>query len=144
MGYHKLIPASYLLFVKDEKVLLLKRANTGFEDGKYSLVSGHVEKGETFTQAAIREAEEEAGVKINESDLKLVHMMQRNSSVKENERIDAFFIVNKWIGEIKNMEPHKCDDLSWFELNDLPENVIDYVKEVLIKISNKEFYSEFN
>ena len=41
------------------------------------------------------------------------------------------------------MEPHKCDDLSWFDLNDLPENVIPYIKQAIQNILNKEIYSEF-
>jgi hypothetical protein len=41
------------------------------------------------------------------------------------------------------MEPHKCDDLRWFELNKLPENIIPYVKQAIDNIRNKKFYSEY-
>ncbi|PJC24228.1 hypothetical protein CO057_03835, partial [Candidatus Uhrbacteria bacterium CG_4_9_14_0_2_um_filter_41_50] len=50
--------------------------------------------------------------------------------------------TNKWGGEICNMEEHKCDDLSWFDLADLPENIILEVKLALEHINDKEFYSE--
>jgi ADP-ribose pyrophosphatase YjhB (NUDIX family) len=43
--------------VKDNEILLIK-----LDSGKYALPKGHVEPGETFEQAAVREVEEETGV----------------------------------------------------------------------------------
>jgi len=148
---HKNVPASYLVLIKDGKILLQRRFNTGYEDGKYSLVAGHVDKGETFTQAIIREAKEEAGVVLKPENLKVVHIMHRDSRADNpagvaegiNERIDAFFTAEKWDGEIENKEPNKCDDLSWFDLNNLPDNIIPYVVQAINCIKNKEFYSEY-
>lgn len=141
---HSIVPASYLIFQKDNKILLLRRCNTNYEDGNYSLVAGHVYEGETFTQAAVREAKEETGVEIEEKDLEVVHIMQRNSKTgNRDERIDVFFVVKKWKGEIRNMEEHKCDDLSWFPIDSLPENTIPFIKEIFKNISKKKFYSEY-
>ena len=60
----KAVPASYLVPIKDGKILLLRRLNTGYEDGKYSLPAGHVETGENFTQCVVREMKEEIGISI--------------------------------------------------------------------------------
>lgn len=142
--YHKNIPASYLIITKGKKVLLLRRFNTGYEDGKYSLVAGHVEKGETFSDCIIREAKEEAGISIQNEDLKVVHVLHRNSGLNENnERVDIFFKVEKWQGQIENKEPDKCDDLSWFDINNLPSNTIPYISHVLENFKQDIFYSEF-
>ena len=138
---HSNIPASYLVLLKEGKVLLLKRFNTGYEDNKYSFIAGHVDEGETFTQAIIREAYEEAGIKLLEKDLKILHVMHRKSI--DSERVDVFFTVNQWTGNLENMEPHKCSELKWFEIEDLPENVIPYIRKVIQSIKNKTFYSEF-
>jgi len=139
----KAIPASYLVLIKDGKVLMQKRFNTGYEDGKYSLPAGHVDAGENFTQCVIREIKEEITIDLDVKDLKAVHMMHRNSGEGEiGNRIDVFFTADKWQGEIKNNEPHKCDDLSWFELDNLPENTISYIKQAIDCIKNKIFYSE--
>ena len=141
---HKIIPASYLVLVRDNKVLLLRRYNTGYEDGNYSLPAGHVEKNETFTQCVIREAQEEIGIFLEKEDLRNSHLMQRDSGTSEdNERMDCFFIAKKWSGEIENKELNKCDDLSWFDLNELPDNIIPYVKHALENIRDDIFYSEF-
>jgi len=140
---HQNIPSSYLVLIKDGKVLLLRRFNTGFEDGKYGLAAGHVDKGETFTQCIIRETEEEAGLLLKPEDLKVVHVMHRNSGANENnERVDVFFIAKQWQGEPQNKEPYKCDDLSWFNLDNLPANIIPYIRQAIESIKNKIYYSE--
>ena len=141
-NYHTIIPASYLTLIKDNKILLLRRFNTGFQDGCYSMIAGHVEPGETFIHCIIREAQEEAGITISKDDIKVIHTMHRKSSQDAEERIDMFFLAEKWDGEITNAEPHKCDDLSWFDLDAIPENTIPYIKEFIEYYKNNIFYSE--
>ena len=51
----------YLILIQKKNILLLRRFNTGWEDGNYSLISGHLDGKESVIQAMIREAEEEAG-----------------------------------------------------------------------------------
>ncbi len=139
---YKITPASYLVLVENNKILLQRRFNTGYEDGKYSLVAGHVDEGETFTEAIIREVKEEAGITLQANDLSVVHVMNRN--IKDNGRIDIFFLAKKWTGNLENKESNKCDDLSWFDLDDIPDNTIPYIKKVINCIKDKIVYSEFN
>lgn len=136
----KLIPTSHLILIKDSKILLLRRFNTGYEDGNYSVVAGHLDGDETFIQAMVREAKEEAGIAIKPEDLEVVHVMHRKCP--NEERIDFFIQAKSWVGEPKIMESHKCDDLSWFELDNLPHNVIPYVKQAIECVRNKILYSE--
>ena len=125
----KLIPSVYALFIQDEKILLSRRFQTGYEDGKYSLVAGHADGEETMKEAMAREAREEANVRIDNGDFDLVVTMHRWCG--DHERIDLFFIIKKWDGEIKNREPDRCDDLSWFSLNQLPDNIIPYIRAAI-------------
>ncbi|MBI2098069.1 MAG: NUDIX domain-containing protein [Candidatus Wildermuthbacteria bacterium] len=140
---HRIIPAAYVILQDGNKILLQRRYNTGYEDGNYSFVSGHVEQGESYINAIIREAKEEAGVELRGQDLRFVHLMHRKGEDSYNERADVFFVAARWSGEIANVEPHKCDDLSWFDKSDLPENLIPYIREVLGYIDKDVMYSEY-
>ncbi|OIO26961.1 hypothetical protein AUJ14_00645 [Candidatus Micrarchaeota archaeon CG1_02_55_22] len=135
------IAAVYLIFRRDGKLLLLKRINTGYEDGNYSLVAGHVDARETAAQAAVREAAEEAGVKVRLAELRLVHVMHRLSG--EQERIDFFFEVLKWSGEPVNKEPSKCGGLGWFDEARLPDNVVPCVRKALLDARAGVIYGEY-
>lgn len=132
-----------MVLFRESKVLLLRRANTGFWDGSYSLPAGHVESGENFSGAMVREALEEIGVTLAPEDLRVAHVMHRKSDTDSSERVDTFFVAEKWTGDITNREPEKCDDLSWFSLDELPENIIPYIRHVLECIERKVFYSEY-
>jgi hypothetical protein len=41
------------------------------------------------------------------------------------------------------MEPEKCDDLEWFDFNDLPKNTIPYVRQAIECFRNRITYSEY-
>jgi 8-oxo-dGTP diphosphatase len=132
--------AVHIFFLLDEQILLLRRFNTGYEDGKYSVVAGHVDAGETVTQAAIREVREEVGVILDPKEIQIVHVMNRKS---EDERIDFFMTIRQWSGEIINNEPHKCDELAWHPLSRLPQNTIPYVRHAIECFQNRITYGEF-
>lgn len=136
----RLIPAVHLLLINNHKILLLRRFNTGYEEGNYSVVAGHVDGGETAFRAMSREASEEAGIKIKQKDLEFAHVMHR---MADEERIDFFFTTKVWIGNPINKEPNKCDDLSWFSLNNLPDNIIPYVAHAIDCYEKGIKYSEF-
>jgi len=144
--YHGCHPAVYLILEKDGKFLMMRRANTGHSDGLYCVPAGHVEAGESMMAEIIREAAEEVGVFIQPEDLTFVHMQYRfsNRSVRAtyHERIDVYFRTSKWNGLVENKEPHKCDDLQWFDFDKIPENTDPSCKVALKHIDKGSFYSE--
>ncbi|MFD0696941.1 NUDIX domain-containing protein [Paenibacillus sp. GCM10027628] len=130
----------HLLFYRDNEVLLLKRKNTGFEDGKWSVVAGRMDGGEEVKAAAIREAKEESGVDIKPDDLEVVGIIHRKNT--NSEWVDFFLNVHAWEGQIINMEPEKCEELSWFNVNELPENMISYIRMAVLKERNNGVWFE--
>lgn len=141
----KLIPAVYVILRKDDLILLHQRANSGYHDGMYGLVSGHLEGDERATEALVREAKEEAGITIDPADLKFVHLMHRlGRGQTGQERADIFFECTRWSGEITNVEPHKCAGLNWFVENDLPDNIIPVIKNVLTDVAAGRSFSEYD
>jgi 8-oxo-dGTP pyrophosphatase MutT (NUDIX family) len=118
----------HLLFFRENQILLLRRFNTGFRDGEYSVPAGHLDGNETVIAAAAREAQEEIGVRIEAGELTFSSVMHRNEG---DERVDFFVHVGRWQGEPVNAEPDKCDELRWTDVNDLPENIIPYVTKAI-------------
>jgi len=138
---HKIISAVHLILEKDGQILLLRRKDTGFQDGNYNLVAGHIDAGEPAKLAMIREAKEEAKIDIHNDQLEIIHVMHRKG--EDNERVDFFMRAKSWLGEPENGELDKCDDLSWFLLDELPDNTVLYIKVALENIKRKVYYSEF-
>jgi 8-oxo-dGTP diphosphatase len=134
---HRPFSAVYLLLLNDEQVLLSKRKNTGHRDGEYSLVAGHIEKGESATEALVREAEEEAGIELNSQTLEPVHVIHRKSDNRVY--LDIYFTTEEWKGELENREPEKCAELAWFDRSQLPENTAPYVEQAIENISDRAF-----
>lgn len=140
MPRFRLIPEVHLLLEQRGRLLLLQRHNTGWGDGLYSLVAGHVDGGETARQAMAREAREEAGLQIDPADLRLVHLIHRRS---DEERLSLFFTTQRWQGTPRNLEPHKCSDLAWFARDALPAAMVGYVRHALAEVQAGRLDSEY-
>lgn len=121
----------HLLFYRADEILLLKRKNTGFEDGKWSVVAGRIDGDEEVISAAIREAKEETGLRLKDKDISIVGVMHRKNT--NSEWIDFFVRVHSWTGDAVNAEPEKCEELKWFKKHELPHNIIPYIKTAILK-----------
>ncbi len=129
----------YLILKHEDRILLSLRQNTGYHDDYWSFPAGHVEKGESATAGMVREAKEEIGIEILPEDLKPVHVMH----CKTNRlNVDIFFECVKWLGEIKNCEPHKCGGLEFFHPDALPSPFVEGNALALQGAKNGQFYSE--
>jgi len=130
----------HLLFFRENQVLLLRRFNTGFEDGNYSVPAGHLDGNETVRMAAAREAFEETGVRIDARNITFATVMHRKS---DDERVDFFVRIQAWEGEPFNVEPEKCDELRWCDMAALPENTIPYVRKAIGNYLEGILFDEF-
>jgi ADP-ribose pyrophosphatase YjhB (NUDIX family) len=131
----------HLLFFRNNQILLLRRFQTGYRDGEYSVPAGHLDGNESVMAAAAREAREETGVRIEADDLSFSSVMHR---IEDEERVDFFVRVARWTGEPVNTEPEKCDELRWADLNSLPENTVPYVRRAIQNHLNGIVFDEYN
>lgn len=135
--------ASHLVLIKDGSILLSRRFNTGWGDGKYSIIAGHIDGNETVAQCIVRESKEEGNLIMREEDLEVVHTLHRITDYGA-EYMDFFLVPKKWSGEPEIMEKDKCDDLRWFPLESLPENMVPYIRYTIEKIRAGITFSEFS
>ena len=106
----------HMIFAQDNQVLLGYRENTRHLSDLWGLPSGRVEPKESPAQAAIREAEEEVGVKV--TSLSLICDI-----FDENEGLCHYvFYCQEWQGDLCNAEPHLCREIRWYPFGALPSN----------------------
>jgi 8-oxo-dGTP diphosphatase len=135
------IPVACVIIKKADKILALRRSNTGYEDGNYGLPAGHVEDGENFRQAACREVLEETGLHITPEQLTFKLILHEKHP--EDIRVILFFEATDWRGEPTNAEPHKHDQLTWLNPSHLPTNLMKTLPEALSAIAAGQTYAEY-
>lgn len=120
-GRHfQLIVDVHLLLVCDGRVLLGRRANTGYGDGAYEPPSSRLDERETIVEAAVRVAAAQAGIELDQAQVSLAHVMHDVSGAG---RIAFFLTAGGWEGSPAAMANYS--DLDWFPLDELPANMID-------------------
>ena len=101
-----------------ERQVLLGFKKAGFGAGKYAGIGGKVEPGETVEAAAIREVEEEIGVKILVENLRFMGTVtfQFPSKPEWSQEV-SIYVVENWLGE-----PGESNEMrpAWFELDEIP------------------------
>jgi 8-oxo-dGTP diphosphatase len=117
-----------LIFNKNKEILLMKRGKNSKNDvGYWAKPGGSIEFGETAVAMIKREIKEEINIELDiwgelpHTD----HIVK-----KEGQYWMAInFLANYKKGKIKNMEPHKCDELKWFSLKKMPKKSAQPTKE---------------
>jgi 8-oxo-dGTP pyrophosphatase MutT (NUDIX family) len=123
------------------QILLHRRQNTGYQDGKWDIAgSGHVNKNETAQAALIRECKEEIGIDVKLEDIDFVHLSHRLS--KDRIYYDIYFVIKFYLGTPTIMEADKCSEMEWFFINNLPIDIIDCRKQDILNYLGKIYYSE--
>ena len=138
MTRFSIVPAAYVLLLRGspadgEEVLLQLRQGTGYMDGHWALLAGHVEAGESVFEAACREAAEEAGVAVEPGDLDPLTGMHRTlrGGGPVEQRADFFFAARRWRGVPVVTEVGKTVDMGWFALDALPTPVVPHELAVM-------------
>jgi len=133
----------HLILTKDQKILFMRRKNTGYADGTWSLPAGKIDGNETAKEALCRESLEEMGIILRPEHLEfkgIIHKIEYGNY----ENLALFFSANTWKNDIDNHEPHKCSELTFFDMNSLPKPLTPYINFYLQEMYfNKVLYGEY-
>ncbi len=113
------------ILFSEGRVLLQYRINTSRAPCHWGLPAGRVEAGETPDQAVHRELGEELGIRF---DPQLPPVLVYTA--EGGERFDVF-LVTEYAGEIANKEPHRCAELRWCALDELPQPMTSATAAIL-------------
>ncbi|MCR5540290.1 MAG: 8-oxo-dGTP diphosphatase [Ruminococcus sp.] len=124
-----------LCLIEDgSRILLQDRVKADWKG--YTLPGGHVEKGESFVDAVIREMKEETGLDIYEP--KLVGVKQ--FPIDGGRYIVMLYKATKFSGEVVSSDEGRME---WVDYSRLPEiNTVDDFEE-LLEVMNSDKLSEF-
>lgn len=106
------------MVLRDKDRILFGTKKCGFGKGKIVGIGGKVDAGETVEEAAVRETEEEIGVKVTEFQ-KLGEIVFDNLSYKDSHECNKMhiFVATKWEGE-----PIETDEIEpiWIPTREIP------------------------
>jgi len=124
------------LIINDKnQVLLIKRGpRAKSERGVWSRPGGGIEQGENPEEAVKREIKEELGIEID--ILEPLDFIDHLSD--DGQRWLALgYLARIRKGEPKIMEPGKIEEIRWFSLNEIPENLAIYTRQGIEKLKKK-------
>ncbi len=97
------------LLIRSERVLFVHRNSSRlWAPDRWDAPGGHVELGESDSDALARELFEEIGIVVGANDARLVG---RLSGPDFDARV---FLIGSFFGEPENRAPEEHDDLAWF------------------------------
>jgi 8-oxo-dGTP diphosphatase len=121
-----------VLVLKNDKILLVKRANHLLEGGKWGLVGGFVDRDENLTDAAQREIDEETGYKVK--DIKLLTINGNPDRPSEDRQNVAFVFYCTALNQ-ESESDDEVQEQKWFSFDALPsEDEIAFDHSLNIKV----------
>lgn len=138
VGHRPLLQVGASVIVKDSegKILLQKRK----DNHCWGYAGGSVELDEKVEDAAKRELFEETGLMANSIELfgvfsgKETHYVYPNGDEVSN--VDIVYICKDYSGELKGQES-EVEELMFFDIENLPENISPPIKTVLEKLKEE-------
>lgn len=132
MQREQFLSAVYLIIKNEEgKILFQRRQGTKLWPGFLGLPAGHIDNGENAYEAAIREAREELDITFTTNDIVDTFVVNRqNKSLQPY--YDIYFELKSYQGKIKINESEKCSELTWCDINNLPNDIIDFERYALL------------
>ena len=127
-----------VIIQKNGKILIGKRKNS--HAPFYSIPGGHLEEGETFEEAAIREVGEETGINIKNPKVIAVTNNLETYKLENTHFVSVILFTDDFDGEPKLMEPQKCHGWKWFDPRKIPQPHFDASEQGIICFLENKFY----
>lgn len=128
VGHSKIIMnAAGAIIVRDGKILLQRRS----DNGKWGLIGGIMEPGETYAECALREVSEETGLQVSLGHLVGIYHSPNHVFPSGDE---AHVICAIYTAEIVSGEPRIDEEsleLSFFAPSEMPEVASDDHRQAL-------------
>ncbi|MEQ9296970.1 MAG: NUDIX domain-containing protein [Cyclobacteriaceae bacterium] len=128
------------VIVQDENNKILVGKRKGSHSPFFSIPGGHLENGETFEEAAIKEVFEETGLRIKNP---VVYCVTNNLTTYKNENkhyVSVNLFTNEFEGDLALKEPDKCEKWDWYDLSKIPSPQFDASEFAVECFKKKEFY----
>ena len=90
----------------------------------------HIDEGENAYEAAVREAKEELGIEISTVGIIDTFVVNRKNKLLPP-YYDIYLEIKDYSGNIKINEPECCSELVWSDINELPDDMIEFEKQAL-------------
>lgn len=114
------IVAAGILFLADDEILLLKRADDDQNHPTaWDLPGGTADAGETAREAAIREAREECGISADFDQY--IDALEKIDYTKNKDSNYTTFMLK--VSKFKPKLSDEHSDYGWFKLDQLPQNI---------------------
>lgn len=110
----------------DENKILLGLRKSKLGEMTWSIPGGHLEKFETPEQCVIRETKEETDLDID--NIRSCGYTNDLHFELNKHYITLFFETNYYEGELSLTEPDKFEKWDWFDVDNLPDNLFEPVK----------------
>jgi 8-oxo-dGTP diphosphatase len=133
-------PAVVAYVVRDNKLLLGKRL-VPFGYGKWGMPGGHLEFMEPAVMGALRDLEEETGIVAIPEAAELVAVTETITPEENKHYLHLAFKVDIGSSEPVNTEPEACEGWQWFDLDNLPEGILEPHAEILRTIQSGRVYN---
>jgi len=116
-----------VIVIKDDKILLGKRLGSHGE-GSWSFPGGHLEFGENVIDCALRELNEEVGIRVK--NIRIAPYTNDFFDVENKHYITLFVIADYDSGDVERKEPDKCEGWEWFDWEELPIELFIPIKNL--------------
>lgn len=121
----------------DGRLFLARRGREARnERGKWEFPGGSVEFNETLGQALAREVREEYGFEIEVGEL--LDVVDHIIPDEKQHWVSPTFLCRVKSGEPRIKEPHKCDAIGWFAVDDIPVDELTIASRRSLKSLKKQ------